>query len=121
MSTVLHKHSVSDQKPNAGPDIPEAEPGPDRAHPTPPIGEWVLTKPRPSAAGWHIPCPACVDGRALLEPNPADAYGYLLRPDTCSAGCDPADVMRWHAVRQGDMGLWFAWLRCNRTRPRIVP
>jgi hypothetical protein len=121
MVVASRSRDVSGEKPNSAPGIPEGPPAPGRSHRTPPIGEWVLAKPKPSAAGYHIACPACVDGRVLLEPDPADPYGYLLRPDTCSADCDPATVMRWHAVRVGDMGLWFAWLRHNRTRPRIVP
>src|SRR5690242_15363534 len=89
--------------------IPEEPPAPGLAQRTPPIGGWWCHNPRPSRQGWHIACPCCLAGRVLLAPDPGDTFEYLIRPETCTAGCTTRDVMRWYAVREGDMGLFFRW------------
>jgi hypothetical protein len=94
-------------------DIPVAEPPPDlwcKAK-TPPIDQWVLSDPKPSAFGWHITCPACLNGRVLLGPDPSDPFEYEMLTGSCTAGCRPASVMRWHAYRQGEPEIWFNWLK----------
>jgi hypothetical protein len=96
--------------------IPEEPPTPGLAHPTQPIGGWWCHNPRPSRHGWHIACPHCLEGRVRLAPDPADAFGYELRPETCTAGCAAHDVMRWYAVREGDIAIFFAWLDRRKRR-----
>jgi hypothetical protein len=81
-----------------------------------PLGSWLWHDPQPSENGWHIACPSCLDGRCLLRPDPDDRREYLLRPQTCTRDCSPYDVVRWFAVREGDMTLWTNWLERQRAR-----
>src|SRR5689334_16517506 len=90
--------------------IPREEPAPGLAQRTPPIGGWAFHNLHSSRQGWHIACPCCLAGRALLLPDPNDPYEYELQPHSCSRGCDPRAVVRWYAVREGNMDLWFNWL-----------
>ena len=98
--------------------IPREPPDPRLRQALPPFGPWVLHDAQPSRAGYHVRCPACLTGRVLLAPDPDDDLEYLFLPGTCSAGCDPYDVMRWWAFREGDPGLWFDWLQRQRARTR---
>ena len=103
-------------------DIPEGTPPPERLCQarTPPINQWVLSDPKPSTFGWHIACPACLDGRVLLGPDPIDPFEYEMLLDSCTAGCSPASVMRWHAYRLGEPEIWFAWLRERKAGRRAA-
>jgi hypothetical protein len=103
-------------------DIPAADP-PNKlwcSARTPPIGRWVLSNPKPSAHGWHICCPSCVDGRVLLGPDPSNAFEYQMLLDSCTAGCGPASVMRWHAYRLGEPEIWFDWLKERKAARRAA-
>jgi hypothetical protein len=68
-----------------------------------PIGEWVLGGPKPSSFGWHISCPSCLDGRAALDPDPSDPFGYILAAEPCTRGCDPELIQWWHLWRSGEL------------------
>jgi hypothetical protein len=97
-------------------DVPKAEVPAKLAALFRPLGSWLWHDPQPSENGWHIACPSCLDGRCLLRPDPDDRSGYLLRPQTCTRDCSPYDVVRWFAVREGDMTLWTNWLERQRAR-----
>ena len=110
-----HSEAAERVEDDPGHGIPREDPAPGTAHLTPPIGGWRCHDPRPCRFGWHIACPHCLTGRVLLAPDPADAFGYLIRPATCTVDCPARDVMRAFAWREGDMGLFFRWL--DRQRP----
>jgi hypothetical protein len=97
--------------------IPREDPAPGTAGPLPPLGGWRFHDPQPSRNGWHIACPCCLEGRVLIAPEADD---YALRPDTCTLWCPPRDVMRWYAVREGDMRIFFRWLEAQRPTRRAA-
>jgi hypothetical protein len=61
-----------------------------------------------------------MDGRVLFGPDPSDAFEYQMLTDSCTGGCSPASVMRWHAYRLGEPEIWFDWLRRHRTARRAA-
>jgi hypothetical protein len=63
----------------------------------------VPTDPKRSVAGWHISCPSCLDGRAALDPDPSDEFGYILAAEPCTRGCEPELVQWWHLWRSGEL------------------
>lgn len=70
---------------------------------------------KPTSIGWLVPCPRCCQGWAALRPD-GTAFGYRLAAHLgCSAGCQPAEIALWHALRLGDLAA------VHRLRPQPEP
>jgi hypothetical protein len=85
------------------PDSPPFPPGdPPRhllvRHGIPPDGLKFLGAKR-TVNGWLYPCPHRCRGWTVLVPA-GDGYAIGLEA-SCSCGCDPALIHRWHRIRNG--------------------
>jgi hypothetical protein len=70
----------------------------------PPFGAWVFFDPQPSVLCWHVCCPSCLIGRAVLLPSEHDPYDYNLALEFgCTEGCPPELLAWWLIWRNGEL------------------
>jgi hypothetical protein len=70
----------------------------------PPFGAWVFLDPRPSVLCWHVSCPSCLVGRAVLLPSEHERYDYNLALEFgCTKGCPPELLAWWLTWRKGEL------------------